>query len=155
MSQQTDKTADILALVLRDLPQRREPEVEGIDTAAFLTGLAHSWPTPLSVDHESGLAAICRALSITKQVRLVYDAEWKRALRREPLEPLYWPVMIAVLSAHFQGGNESYDDARGEELKRLNAALTALDIAGDLGGVLHLSELRSHLESRLEGILHR
>jgi hypothetical protein len=154
MNHQTDKTGDIFAVVLRDIPTHHEPMVEGIDTAAFLINLAHHWPFPLNVDQERGLAAICRALSISKQVRLCYDPKWKRALRREPLEPIYWPVMIAVLSAQFQRNNESDDEAKGEQLKRLNAALTALDIADELDDIPHLLELRPHLEGRLNSILH-
>ena len=61
--------------------------------------------------------------------------------------------MIAVLSAHFQSGNESDDEAKGEELKCLNVALTALDLADDLGNVPHLSELYPHLERPLGKIL--
>ena len=34
MNHQTDNTRDIFAVVLRDIPPHREPEVEGIDTAA-------------------------------------------------------------------------------------------------------------------------
>ena len=154
MNQEPDKTGDIFAAVLRDIPIHREPLVEGIDTAAFLTNLAYSWPLPLDVDQERGLAAICRSLSISKQVRLCYDPNWKRALVREPLEPIYWPVMIAVLSAQFQRNNESDDEAKGEQLKCLNAALTALDLAAELDNIPHLSELRPHLEDRLYSILH-
>jgi len=149
----TDQTASILNLVLQDLPEHYKPASKGIDTGAFLSELARSWPAPLDVDKKLGLVAICRILSVTKQLRPAYDTQWKRALNRETLEPPYWPILIAVLSVQFQDSIQFNETDKGIALKQLNAAFAAMDIVADLPGIRHLPQLKSHLESQLDALL--
>lgn len=154
MNQQNEKTKEIFATVLQDIPNHQKCMNEEIDTATFLTNLAYDWPLFIDAEQKRGLAAICRSISVSKDVKANYNFNWTRASNREPLKPKYWPVMIAVLSAQFEDKVTHDNESKGQQLKRLNAAFTAIDLAEEFDDIPHLPELRRHLKGLLNGILY-
>ena len=119
------------------------------DTVSFLIGIAAAWPGPITSDQRSGLEAMCRKLAVTRKVLQSYDAEWKRATDNRPLTAQQWGIVIAVLLAEYKDEEAAAEYALGMELKRLNAAYIAIDIAGSLKDVPYLMEVESWAAERL------
>lgn len=150
MNHDIKTTFEIRVLVSSGLPVSHDRNDSGIDTADFLMSLLQTDNNSLDEFRQQGLETICRSLSVAGNVKATYDLNWERTLNQKLLPPIYWPLMIAVLSRPFQYPNPSKYDLKGEELKRLNAALTALDISCDFDMDAHLLQLRAYLENRLQ-----
>lgn len=153
LNQGRQRAAQVFAQITGELPPPRKPQSGVINTGDFITRLAQSWPRPLSVSDRDGMEALCRKLSVTKQVKAAYDATWRRAVTQEEITPAHWSALIALLLAQFQALGETEEYARGTALKRLNAAFAAIDIAGGLPNVPHLPELAWWVEARLAEIV--
>ena len=146
-----DRIARILQVIMADLPDPPTRMPGTVDTARFLVDLALDWPRTLQQADHAGLEALSRKLAVAKQVRAVYDDAWEKVIDREVLAGSYWALMIALLLAtSLEGAQASDADGAGHALKRLNAALTALDIAASMSDVPHLDELKSVAEERVE-----
>lgn len=123
-----------------------------IDTCEFLVSLARLWPKPLNEKENAGLEALCRKIAVAGKVWSAYSASWKKIDSAEPLPAFCWSVLIAVLLAYCQPGNDTNENIRGMALKRLNAAFSAIDLAKNFGDVPHLTNLTSVAEDCLKKI---
>ena len=81
-------------------------------------------------------------IAVARQVWAEYDASWKKLRNSSPLPDTDWGLLIAVLLAYAipNGGNTGI--TRGMELKNLNAAMQAIDVADERLSVPHLDVLR-------------
>ena len=141
-----------LAAVLADLPELSRTDPQGRQTAGVLVELAQAWPGPLGERDRKDLEALCREIAVRGNVFRVYERDWNKVAGADGLRPAWWPLLIAVLLAWSQAGEDGDPDARGLGLKSLNAALGALDMADSRRDVAHLLALRSWCEEILEGV---
>ena len=148
MSESQERREQILHRLINETTPP-EPSGGPNSTVRLLVEIGAAWPGPLSSDLGVGLEAICRKLAVTGKVAMSYDDDWRRATDVTPLTAQNWPALIALLLAEFKTEEGVSGDSLGLELKWLNAAYMAIDIAVGLDDVAHLTELRTWADERL------
>ena len=119
-----------------------DSESADISTADELLRLGQSWPTVAPETQTGVLDPLCRKIAIAGKVWATYEHDWRKKKNSAPLPDSEWPLLIVVLLAYATPNSESDGASRGIELKNLNAALQAIDIAEARSGISHLDVLR-------------
>jgi len=102
------------------------PEPDGIVTRRLLHDLAARGLAAPTRDERTTLDALCHRLSVAGEIRESYLAGWRADRTAASLDPEANALLAAVLVAAAMSIPEP-----GPALKALNAAFTALDLAGD------------------------
>ncbi len=135
---------EVLTTILGSLPEILADGPGTISTARVLRHLAQAWPAPAE---EHDLNALCRKIHVGRKVLAAYRDDWKRGPTQEILPRPFWPLLVAVLLAYSEPGDEV--EARGLALKCLNAALAATALAERQGYAEDLADLADWSRRRL------
>lgn len=139
--------------LLADLPLESALDEDAIDTGVFIAVRLRDWDKALTEADRQGLDALCRKLSVTKQVKKVYERKWGRPLSQDQLDVRFWPALIAVLLLRSPSEPHSFGNRDGFDLKRINAACEALDIAEEILEDREFDQLSEFLRDRLSEVL--
>jgi hypothetical protein len=143
----------ILDAVLADVRPPRPDGPGATDTVALLVELARAWPEDPDARGAAGLDALMRKLSAAREIFAAYGPGWSRPERPEPLGPAAWALLAAVLIAYARSDDRGDPEARGVALKRVNGALTALDIGAARGGIPRHGALEAWARERLGALV--
>ena len=102
----------------------------GNSTVYFASRLVRERPDRLDVEAREGLDALCRKIDIVRQVRVAYDASWKKATDKTPLPLEHWPALVAALLLAADRCKRE-PDGKGQNLKLINAAFNAIALYRD------------------------
>lgn len=143
---------DVLERIRCDTPVA-PIELDGVKaTASALHMLARRKLDVVDDDDRRALNAFCRDLAIRSSVFESYGPDWSPRADRIPLPPTYWPLLIAVLIGCADSTFPQDTGDRRLGVKCLNAALSALDVAGAMPDVADLSPLRTLTDSLLGSV---
>jgi len=128
-------------------------DIDGNNTVDYLKSLLFIGALHKSPKNDTAISALCRKIDIAKQVWVVYDGEWNKPLVKSPISEIVWGALALVMYWKADSIPISTGDQRGNALKYLNSAFSAISHLGP-DNIEIATELNLMTEHKLVNLIH-